>query len=286
MSYAWYVPISSWLEDSQLLKRIGLPDLRCVQQPGDARAKLRRKPLFHREGVSLRNVEVEWTDGQAIVRLRTLCGADDVDLGLRLVEALAHEGAEGGGERVIATGDDERLALSELRQRHDADWIARTRLAELDDMAAIIGQRSVTLGLAGPRRDFCLGPRTLARLRIHSDPRRRLERLHELMHRVQWVDRDGDYYAATRMTARSNGTGTQFAFTAWEPSLGYLFPRVDCLSLRNPGRFMLVAYKRLPEMAGDHMAWLDDDHALVEKFTSDQLPALLDRAAGCEVRIR
>jgi hypothetical protein len=241
---------------------------------------------YYRDGLSTRGVEVSWEDGAFAVRINTLAAPEDYDLAMHFIERAA--------ELLKAPIDPEggdTVAANELRSAYDADWIRRTNEVGMATVGALIsGGDHDSIRLGGVIRDVYLGPRVWGELTKAGPKGKMLDRLVEFMRHVQYVNADGDYFAANVMTLqqKKKGKTREVTVTAFGAGVSYLFPSVEYLVVtgETDGEEMLfVPYKKLPDLLRDEWEWewLDEEQTLVEPVAEGDWPELRARAGKLAV---
>jgi hypothetical protein len=275
MSYSFYVraPRPRW---SVVTDALALADLRCIEEAPLGSASWPDGYFhFYREGISTRSVEVCWENGSFQTRVMTCSTAEEYELALAMV---CHVARAAGANVVPEEGGE--LAPEDVARVFGAEWIEWMVAAGFRSLAAI-AERQGEVSLSGPRRPFVMGPRLLAELRAGASDTLFGVRTLAAMRRLQYVDTEEDYFAASTMAVRDKSTGREFTLAAWAPGVRYLFPPVEYLALVTADQ-LLVPHERLAELAGPRLRWLDENHALVEEVPDEEWDAVVARARQYE----
>lgn len=281
MSFSFYVA-------SPTLPRLGevleaLPsDVRCSEETRSPEGESfdrnahwpDRRLHFYREGRSTCSVEVYWQDGQFQVRVFAFAVAEEYELALAFARCFARRAETG-----IRPEDGEELPVCAARTRYGPGWAA-TQVRELFSMLPVMVRQSDSVcQLPGALRPFYLGPRLLGELEAAGPPEELTQRIIEAMRRVQYVDPE-EYFCGSAIEVSARDSDESFTVAAWGPEVRYLFPAVDYLAViesEQGGHFMIPS-EALSEVADDRWRWLDEVQTLVEAFTPEEWPALLERA--------
>jgi len=275
MSYSFYVraPRPRW---SDVTEALGFVDLRCIED-----APLGNAPWpdgyfhFYREGISTRSVEVCWENGSFQARIMSCSTSEEYELALAMICQVSRlAGANIRSEEGVEFSPDDASRV------FGADWIEWMVAAGFRSLAAIAESQG-EVSLSGPRRPFVMGPRLLAELRAGASETLFGLRTLATMRRLQYVDTEEDYFAASTMAVRDKSTGREFTLAAWAPGVRYLFGPVEFLALVTADQ-LLVPYERLAELAGTRLRWLDEKHALVEEIPDEDWDTLVARAREYE----
>jgi hypothetical protein len=275
MSYSFYVraPRPRW---SDVTEGLGFADLRCVE---DAPLRTPAWPdgffHFYREGISTRSVEVCWENGSFQTRVMTCSTAEEYELALAMVCRVASIARAN-----IRSEEGVEFAPEDAGRVFGPDWVEQMVGSGFRALAAI-AEREGEVHLSGPRRPFVMGPRLLSELRAGASETLFGLRTLAAMRRLQYVDTEEDYFAASTMAVRDKSSGREFTLAAWAPGVRYLFGPVEYLALVTADQ-LLVPYERLAELAGPRLRWLDEQHALVEEIPDEEWDALVARARQYE----
>ena len=275
MSYSFYVraPRPRW----SIVDALSLPDLRCVEDaPTDRDAQWPAGYFhFYREGISTRSVEVAWEDGTFSARVMTCSAGEEYELALSLACVIARAaGSQVEPEEGGSFSPDDALRV------FGAEWVEQMVASGFRALSAI-AEREGEVQLSGPRRPFVMGPRTLRELRAGASETLFGLRTLAAMRRLQYIDTEEDYFAASVMAVRDKASGNEFTLAAWAPGVRYLFPPVEYLALVAADQ-ILVPHARLDALAGPRLRWLDEKHALVEEIPDEQWDALVATARQYE----
>jgi hypothetical protein len=275
MSYSFYVRARRprW----SIVEGLGLSDLRCVEdEPADRDAPWPDGYFhFYREGISTRSVEVEWEDGIFSARVMTCSAGEEYELALGLACAVAR-----GAGAQVEPEEGGAFSPENAERVFGAEWIDQMVASGFRALGAI-AEREGEVHLTGPRRPFVMGPRTLRELRAGASETLFGLRTLAAMRRLQYIDTEEDYFAASIMAVRDKASGNEFTLAAWAPGVRYLFPPVEYLALVAADQ-ILVPYARVAELAGSRLRWLDEKHALVEEIPDEQWDAVVASARQYE----
>jgi hypothetical protein len=281
MSFSFYVA-------SPTLPRLGevldaLPcDVRCTEETRSQEGDLfdrnahwpDRRLHFYRDAISTCAVEVYWQDGQFQVRVFAFAVPEEYELALAFAECFARR-AEAG----IRPEDADELPFNEVRACYGPSWAATQVEALFSMLPVMVRQADSVCQLPGAVRPFYLGPRLLGELEAAGPAAELTSRLIEAMRRVQYVDPE-EYFCGSAIEVSAKDSDESFTVAAWGPEVNYLFPSVDYLAVieGEQGSHFMIPYEALPEVAGDRWRWLDEAQTLVEAFSPEEWPALLERA--------
>ncbi len=279
MSFSFYVSSPTLPRFGGVVDALPFADVRCREEDEedgfdrDAHWPDRRLH-FYRDGLSTCAVEVYWDDGRFEVRVFAFAAAEEYELAVELAAYLAGR----CGTNVRPEDADEELTVEELRARYGPEWAAGQVASLFSALPHIVSDAEGVCRIPGAVRQFFIGPRLLGELEAAGPPGQLADRAVAAMRRVQYVDPE-DYFFASAMEVQPRDSDRTFTVAAWAAEVRYLFPDVDYLALvEEGGSLFFIPYEALPAVALDRWQWLDEAQTLVEPFTPEEWPALVERA--------
>jgi len=286
MSFSFYVPSPTLPRLGEVLEALPFADVRCCEEARSEEEELfdraahwpDRHLHFYRDGLSTCAVEVYWEDGAFQVRVMAFAAPEEYELALEFAEFFARRSGT-----TVRPEDGDAMTVEELRRKYDPDWIAGQVASLFSMLPTIVRDSEGSCQVPGPVRLFHVGRRLLGELEAAGPPEELRERLLAKMREVQYVDPE-EYFCASAMEVRPQGSDKTFSVAAFGPEVRYLFPSVDYLAVIESGKgVFFIPYEALPEVAPGRWSWLDEHQTLVEPFEPDEWPALLERARRHEV---
>lgn len=259
-----------------------LPGVRCREEEHLAAHTVMEADFFyhfHRPRLSTRGVEVGYNDGSFNVRFLALSSPEDYDLGFSILERVSKE-----MDGLVRAEDGDRIPVTTLRKNYDSAWIEQMLRSHVDVVySGRIGGPDESLTVNGAVRPVVFGPRM--RKELARGPEETLiERVLDVVRRIQYIDEDHACYAANVMKVSPPGR-EPFTTTAWAPGLPYFFPKVDYLAMLRgePKDMVQVPYAAVLELAGERARYLDEEQIHVDAIDGAEWAAMFTRAQSLAV---
>jgi hypothetical protein len=273
MSYSFYIRTDARPRVADVVARLGFPD---VVAP-DAHGPWPDGTLhIYRAGISTRATEITYEDHAFQVRILALASSEDYELALRVVDQLS---ALTGSQ--VESEEGEVFPAQRLQDIYDATWVRHMTESEPRVLGHWAKGEGETVTIAGPVRQFHIGPRLYSELDTAGPENEFPQRILEAIRRVQYQDLSGFIEAAVMEVSSPDGKKT-ITLSVWSPeNATHFVERVEYLHLmpnNRPDGLFVIPYQALPEIAKGQFAWLDENQCLVEPVSSDNWPELL-RAA-------
>ncbi|HXK20941.1 MAG TPA: hypothetical protein VNG33_24185 [Polyangiaceae bacterium] len=274
MSYELEVAAKRCPSASELHQALGIADLGGMPEDPQRDWATGFLHLF-RHDVSTRSTSVAWVKDHVEITIRALAAPEDCELALQLVEAVAQL----SGAREIQSENFGTVALTELRELHDAEWMDRQAKSGARVIAAMIDEGKGPMGIPGPVRDFWMGERTLRKLRVAGHDDAFSAQVLAEMRRVQWTVPNQYRTAGVFVTQPKQEGDKKTKLVIWLPDEHLVLSRVDQVALRAAeDDVVLVPFDALPQLAAGVGELLDECQWLVRPVPADGWARIVARA--------
>jgi tetratricopeptide (TPR) repeat protein len=272
-----WVPCFGPPPTAALLEAIDAGDVAGVDPPPEPWPEGFSCELFFPER-SVRGVTVAWEADALRVRLLPFASEDDWELARRIATAAAAL-----LEAPIHVGDEPQAVLAKdlpsacAALRRDFDGVDMKKLEEFlndEDAPAI---------LSGLFRNIVVGPRVWGEL-VSAGPRPELlERLQDLIRRVQFATGDGIYHPVTPVWNEQEDR--RYAVVPFTFEVSYLFPHVDLVAFLDPRKVLepcLIPYAGVLTLLDGWIRYLDEVQVYVPALSQEQWERLRECALECK----
>lgn len=271
-SFRLKMPNPSWRELLARMQPALPPDIRVTVEQPEKGSKNKAPPVIvlFRDRVSTRGVELLEGEDTVTARMSAFAPPEDRALSLQVAQVAAQ--ALGCDVETI----DGVFKASELQGEKVAELIARAHSGDLSALDAAVSRGS-TQTLPGAMRPFFVGPRVFGELRTATAHQGLWENVVAKFREVQWAHLRG-YHPATIIGLRKGNN--DFTASAWAPKQPVLFQPVDMVLLKAVGQPVRLPWAGLASVAGDRLRALDERQVLVDAFTEDEWPEVIERAGN------
>lgn len=272
MSQSFFLEVPEPPAVKALIASLGYADLECLEfEEWPERIWPDEVLHFARRGVSARGVEAGFAEHSLQVSIYPFSGADDCELAFRFIEAFSNN-----PDAPVDAANGERLAVSQLRGTFDAQWLAESNQAALNELVRHINDGQKTARLDIFRRALYMGPRVLKELESAGPPATLSERLTARLRSLEWMS---DYQLAPVVETPSRLNVEPLLFAQWFSERAALFPSVAFIAVQETDeQHFFVPFEKLPEIAGERCRLADEEQWLVDAIPQAEWPALLQRA--------
>lgn len=271
-SFRLKMPNPSWREVLSRLQPKLPSDIRVSVEMPEKGSKLKTPPVIvlFRDRLSTRGVELLEGEDTITARISAFAPKEDLTLGLQVSQLTAEElGVE------VETIDG-LFEPADVFSEKLAEPIARAQSGDISALNAAI-TKGGTQTLPGATRPFFIGPRVYEELRASTAQQGLWDNVVAKFREVQWAHLRG-YQPATILGLRKGNS--DFTASAWAPGQASLFQPVDMLLLKAVGQPVRLPWAGLGAVAQDRVHPLDERQVLVDAFTEDEWPSVIERAGA------
>lgn len=271
-SFRLKMPNPSWREVLAPVQQKLPADIRVTVEEPEKGSKLKtpKTIVVFREKLSTRGVELLEGEDSITARIPAFAPREDLTLGLQTVQ-LAAEQLGVDVETIDGTFKPADVFSEKL-----AEPIARAQSGDISALNAAI-TKGGTQTIPGATRSFFIGPRVYEELRASTAHRGLWESVVAKFREVQWAHLRG--YEQPTLLGLRKGT-TEFTASFWVPDKPALFQPVDVLLLKAVGAPVRLPWAGLPSVAQDRLHLLDEKQVLVDAFTEEEWPSVIERAGA------
>lgn len=263
MSHSFYLKSISHLDASKVIAATGLDDIRFVKgypQPQDD-AWPQGLTYIYRDNVSVRALEVDFSNEVLQIRIFAASSPDDYRLALRLVEAAAtlHDVN-------IEPEDNDEMTLTEFQQAYGEEWLKEHCKSCLSAvLQSYTRNPESSIKISGVGRAMELGKRVFTQLT--KDKSRVAQEFFARMKKLNYFENE-DVYQATivmlgnkqddrrvRLSTYSEGVPTVF----WDKNTLLTLVSDANLTDNDSSPQIFFPLNKLPDLIGDKALWLSED---------------------------
>lgn len=283
MSHSFYLKSISHLDASKVIAATGYNDIRFVKgypQPQD-NIWPQGFTYVYRDNVSVRALEVDFSNEELQIRIFAGSSPDDYRLALKLVEAVArlHNVS-------IEPEDNDEMSLEQFQQAYGEEWLKEHCKSCLSAvLQSYTRNPESAIKIAGVGRTMELGKRVFGQMM--KDKSRVAQEFFARMKKLNYFENE-DVYQATiivlgnkqddrrvRLCTYSEGVPTVF----WDKNTLITLVSDAGLAKKDDRREIYVPLEKLPDLIGDKAQWLSENFLFAPALTGEEWQQLEQHAA-------
>lgn len=287
MSHSFYLKSISHLDAGKVIAATGFNDIRFVQgypQPKD-NAWPQGFTYVYRDNVSVRALEVDFSNAELQIRIFAASSPDDYRLALKLIEAVATL-----CNANIEPEDNDEMTLAQFQQAYGEEWLKEHCKSNLSAvLQSYTRNPESAIKISGAGRTMELGKRVFGQL--VKDKSRVAQEFFARMKKLNYFENE-DVYQATiivlgnkqddrrvRLCTYSEGVPTVF----WDKNTLITLVSNTGLTDKDDGQQIYVPLSKLPDLIGDRAQWLSEDVLFAPGLSGDEWQQLEQHAAEISV---